>query len=114
MFYVIIERFHCQLKVSLKAFCNPCSPLDRVASSNSTGCLHYLKAYLQCTIVELVYGTTLMLPSEVFNHHANHMLIISQLPSSMLLITAISILTGPNKASIKGRGTWKFYSEFIV
>ena len=44
--------------------------MDRVTSNDPTGYFRTtFKADLHCTTAELVYGTTLRLPSEFFNHH---------------------------------------------
>ena len=58
----MVERFHCQLKASLRATDNPrwteSLPLVLLGIRNA------VKADLQCTPSELVFGTTLRLPGE--------------------------------------------------
>ena len=62
----LVERFHRQLKASLKAQTDLSHwseklPLVLLAIRS------VLKEYLHCTVAELVYGTTLHLPGEFFN-----------------------------------------------
>ena len=61
----LVERFHRQLKTSLKVHQNPAHWIDSlplVLSIRST-----LKEELKCNAAELVYGTTLRLPGEFFS-----------------------------------------------
>ena len=66
----IIERFHRQLKASLKACRNPVTWTESLPMI-LLGIRTTFKADLQCTTAELVYGTTLRLPSEFFDHHTD-------------------------------------------
>ena len=61
----IIERFHRQLKVALKAYPNPTHWVDSLPMVLL--CIRTaLKTDLRCSVAELVYGTTLRIPSEFF------------------------------------------------
>jgi len=62
----LIERFHCQLKASLKAHPNPTHWTDSLPFV-LLGVRTQLKNDLHCTAAELVYGITLHLPEEFFN-----------------------------------------------
>ena len=62
----IIERFHRQLKSSLKSYPNPTNWTD-ILPIILLGIRATLKDDLQCTVAELVYGTTLRLPGEFFD-----------------------------------------------
>ena len=66
----IIERFHRQLKASLKACRNPVTWTESLPMI-LLGIRTTFKADLQCTTAEFVYGTTLRLPSEFFDHHTD-------------------------------------------
>ena len=59
-----VERFHQQLKASLKAHADPWS--EKLAWV-LLGIRSVLKEDLHCTAAELVYSTTLHLPGEFFN-----------------------------------------------
>ena len=61
----LIERFHRQLKASLKAQANPTRWTD-VLPMVLLGIRTALKDDLHCSAAELVYGTTLRLPGEFF------------------------------------------------
>ena len=61
----MVERFHCQLKASLKS----CPPTIRWTDSLPLillGIRVALKQDLDCSTAELVYGTTLRVPGEFF------------------------------------------------
>ena len=69
----LVERFHWQLKVSLKSQNDPTHWTDRrVRKYSNAGPLVLLgirtayKSDVKCTAAELVYGTTLHLPGEFF------------------------------------------------
>ena len=62
----IIERFHRQLKSSIKACHNPITWTDSLPLI-LLGIRTTLKEDLHCTTAELVYGTTLRLPGEYFD-----------------------------------------------
>ena len=62
----IIERFHRQLKSSIKACNNPITWTDSLPLI-LLGIRTTLKEDLHCTAAELVYGTTLRIPCEYFN-----------------------------------------------
>ena len=62
----IIERFHRQLKSSLKSYPNPTN-WTAILPIILLGIHTTLKDDLQCTAAELVYGTTLRLPGEFFD-----------------------------------------------
>ena len=61
-----IERFHRQLKSSLKSYPNPTNWTD-ILPIILLGVRTTLKDDLQCTAAELVYDTTLPLPGEFFD-----------------------------------------------
>ena len=61
----LIERFHCQLKASLKCSSNSVKWTDSLPQV-LLGIRTAVKDDLQCTTAELVYGTTLCLPGEFF------------------------------------------------
>ena len=61
----IIERFHRQLNVALKAYPNPTHWVDSLPMVLL--CIRTaLKTDLRCSVAELVYGTTLRIPGECF------------------------------------------------
>ena len=62
----IVERFHRQLKSSIKACHNPITWTDSLPLI-LLGIRTTLKEDLHCTAAELVYGTTLRLPGECFD-----------------------------------------------
>ena len=62
----LIERFHRQLKASLKAHPNPTQWTESLPLV-LLGVRTQLKEDLKCTAAELVYGTTLRLPGEFFD-----------------------------------------------
>ena len=62
----IIERFHRQLKSSIKACHNPITWTDSLPLI-LLGIHTTLKEDFHCTTAELVYGTTLRLPGEYFD-----------------------------------------------
>ena len=62
----LIERFHRQLKASLKAQPNPTRWTDALPLV-MLGIRTALKAEMGCTSAELVYGTTLWFPGEFFD-----------------------------------------------
>ena len=62
----IVERFHHQLKSSIKACHNPITWTDSLPLI-LLGIRTTLKEDLHCTTAELVYGTTLRLPGEYFD-----------------------------------------------
>ena len=66
----VIERFHRQLKVSLKAY-TPTAQWIEPLPLVSLGIRTALKSDLQCSTAELVYGTTLRLPGEFFQSSSN-------------------------------------------
>ena len=61
----LIERFHCQLKASLRACPDPSHWVDALLLV-LLGVHTALKEDLGCSSAELVYGTTLRLPGEYF------------------------------------------------
>ena len=61
----LVERFHRQLKASLKAYHNPTAWMD-VLPLVLLGVRTALKADISSTAAEMVYGTTLRLPGEFF------------------------------------------------
>ena len=62
----MIERFHRQLKSSIKAYNNP-NNWSEILPLVLLGIRNTLKADLQCTPSQLVYGTTLRLPGQFFS-----------------------------------------------
>ena len=66
----IIERFHRQLKASLKAH-TPAVHWIESLPLVVLGIRTALKTDLQCSTAELVYGTTLRLPGEFFQQSAS-------------------------------------------
>ena len=62
----LVERFHRQLQALLKAHADPSHWSEKLPLV-FLGILLVLKEDLHCTAAELVYGTTLCLPSEFFN-----------------------------------------------
>ena len=66
----LIERFHCQLKASLKCSSDSAKWTDSLPLA-LLGIRTALKDDLQCTTVELVYGITLCLPGEFFTTTSN-------------------------------------------
>ena len=65
----MVERFHRQLKSSLKASPHPERWTDMLHLA-LLGIRTTLKEDLKCTAAELVYGTSLRLPGEFFTPHA--------------------------------------------
>ena len=65
----LVERFHRQLKASLKAQRDP-SKWTEALPLVLLGIRTALKEDLGCSTAELVYGTTLRLPGEFFDHQA--------------------------------------------
>ena len=63
----IIERFHCQLKAAIKAH-DTATHWTKLLPMVLLGIRTALKTDLQCSVAELVYGTTLRLPGEFFVH----------------------------------------------
>ena len=61
----LVERFHRQLKASLKAYDEPSRWFENLPMV-LLGIRTALKEDLHCTAAELVYGTTLRLPGEFF------------------------------------------------
>ena len=61
----LVERFHRQLKASLKAYHNPTACMDALPLV-LLGVRTALKADISSTAAEMVYGTTLRLPGEFF------------------------------------------------
>ena len=66
----LVERFHRQLKASLKAQPDP-TKWTEVLPLVLLGIRTALKADLQCSTAELVYGTTLRLPGEFFDSESS-------------------------------------------
>ena len=66
----LIERFHRQLKASLKCSSNAVKWTDTLPLV-LLGIHTTVKGDLQCTTAELVYGTTLRLPGEFFDNTNN-------------------------------------------
>ena len=62
----LIERFHRQLKASLKAYPDPTHWVDSLPLV-LLGVRTAVKEDLSCSAAELVYGTTLRLPGEFFS-----------------------------------------------
>nr|VZI40994.1 unnamed protein product [Spirometra erinaceieuropaei] len=63
----LVERFHRQLKASLRAHDNP-SLWSEHLSLVMLGIRTALKPDLECSAAELVYGTTLRIPDDFFGH----------------------------------------------
>ena len=66
----LVERFHRQLKASLKAQADPSNWSENLPMA-LLGIRTALKEDLHCTTAELVYGTTLRLPGEFFSNSPN-------------------------------------------
>ena len=66
----LVERFHRQLKASLKAYPEPNSWMDSLPLV-LLGIRSAFKEDVGCTAAELVYGTTLRLPGEFFDQSTN-------------------------------------------
>ena len=66
----LIERFHRQLKASLKAYPDPTSWMDSLPLV-LLGIRSAFKEDIGCTAAKLVYGTTLRLPGELFDQSTN-------------------------------------------
>ena len=90
----LIEQFHRQLKASLKSQREPgrwVDSLPLVLLSIRTA----FKDDIQCTVAELVYGTTLRLPGEFFNLTQNEQTsmdqasYVTQLKSTMCRLQAV-------------------------
>ena len=79
----IIERFHRQLKSSLRGH-TPTVHWTEALPLVLLGIRMALKNDLQCSTAELVYGTTLRLPGEFFQQTA-----IDALPDPMTLVTRL-------------------------
>ena len=87
----LVERFHRQLKNALKAHENPnwfeTLPLVML------GLRTFLKAYIQCSAAELVYGTTLRLPGEFFtprnSDYANVQTYVQRLSTYMQTLSPV-------------------------
>ena len=63
----LVERFHRQLKASLKSQPDPNQWMESLPLA-LLGIRTAFKDDIKCTAAELVYGTTLRLPGEFFNH----------------------------------------------
>ena len=87
----IIERFHRQLKSSIKACHNPIIWTESLPLI-LLGIRTTLKEDLHCTVAELVYGTTLRLPGQYFDDCTDNLSIpnyVSKLKSIMQHLKAI-------------------------
>ena len=83
----LIERFHRQLKASLKAHPTPTNWIDSLPMV-LLGIRTALKDDIQCTTAELVYGTTLRLPGEFLDCSQNDNIVdplsyVAQLKTAM-------------------------------
>ena len=96
----IIERFHRQLKSSLKPYPHPTNWTD-ILPIILLGIRTTLKDNLQCTAVELVYGTTMRLPGEFFDSSTVEDAVpdpfnyVTRLKAAMRQLKAGSIKTKP-------------------
>ncbi|BHF80805.1 hypothetical protein SprV_0702393300 [Sparganum proliferum] len=63
----LVERFHRQLKTSLRAHDNPSRWSEHLPLA-ALGIRIALKPDLECSAAELVYGTTLRIPGDFFGH----------------------------------------------
>lgn len=97
----LVERFHRQLKASLRAQSDPSNWSGNLPMA-LLGIRTALKEDLQCTAAELVYGTTLRLPSEFFN--SSNLTItpdpasyVAQLKGSMQQLRASPVRTQPQR-----------------
>ena len=68
----LVERFHRQLKAALKSQPNPTHWSDSIPLV-LLGICTALKEDIQCSVAELVYGTTLRLPGEFFDNTQDDM-----------------------------------------
>ena len=90
----LIERFHRQLKASLKSQLEPGRWVDSLPLVLLGICTAF-KDDIQCMVAELVYGTTLRLPGEFFNSTQNEQtsmdqaLYVTQLKSTMCRLQAV-------------------------
>ena len=82
----LVEHFHRQLKSALKVQANIDNRTDHLPMA-LLGICTALKEDLHCTAAELVYGTTLRLPAELFasntNDHLNQVSYVAKLRSTM-------------------------------
>ena len=67
----LVERFHRQLKAALKCSQDP-THWTKALPMVLLGIRTTLKQNLKCTTAEMVYGTTLRIPTEFFSHSAVH------------------------------------------
>ena len=106
----IIERFHRQLKSSLKAHgasIHWVEALPLVLLSSSTA----VKSDRQCSVAELVYGTTLRLPGEFFEKDALHTVtdpaaLVRDLRDVMCKLKAPPVRPQPQRKSTSAK-TWQ-------
>ena len=97
----IVERFHRQLKASLKCYLNP-SHWTEALPMVLFGIRTALKEDLQYTAAELVYGTTLRLPGEFFNstqdtNMTDPVSYVTRLKTTMQELQAPSVRTNPQR-----------------
>ena len=91
----IIERFHRQLKAALRGHASP-PRWTEVLPLVLLGIRTALKTDLQCSAAELVYGTTLRLPGQVFHQNTsdsatNPASLLTSLKSAMQQLTAVPV-----------------------
>ena len=97
----IVERFHRQLKASLKCYLNP-SHWTEALPMVLLGIRTALKEDLQHTAAELVYGTTLWLPGEFFdstqdNNTTNPVSYVTRLKTAMQELQAPPVRANPQR-----------------
>ena len=101
----IIERFHRQLKSSLKSYPDSTNWTD-ILPIVLLGIRTTLKDDLHCTTAELVYGTTLRLPGEFFdtscanNAVPDPMCYVTKLKTAMQQLKAVPLRQHHNKGFI--------------
>ena len=96
----LIERFHRQLKASLKSHPNPTHWTDSLPMV-LLGIRTALKDDLHCSMAELVYGTTLRLPGEFFDltkyDTADPASYVARLKSAMQQLQAVPVRKQPQR-----------------
>ena len=96
----LVERFHRQLKASLKAQADPSNWAENLPMA-LLGIRTALKEDLHCTTAELVYGTTLRLPGEFFSSSSNvtpdPASYVAQLKGSMQQLRATPVRIQPHR-----------------
>ena len=97
----LIERFHRQLKASLKSHPNPTRWTDSLPMV-LLGIRTALKDDIHCSAAELVYGTTLRLPGEFFEHTKHDettdpVSYVARLKSVMQQLQAVPVRKQPHR-----------------